>query len=87
MRAQSQALCRRRGKTALDIYARLNASVYEAWTRHGDPADLDTAQVANLPVIDDYDFAGTGAASAHDFGAQTDAAAARVATGAVTTAE
>ena len=34
-RAHIQALCRWRGEAALCIYAHLNASDYEAWTRPG----------------------------------------------------
>ena len=78
-RAQIQALCRWRGEAALDIYARLNASDYESWTRRGDLADLDSVQVASLPVIDDDDSVAAGAAIAHELGAQADAAAATAA--------
>jgi hypothetical protein len=51
-RHQIQALCRWRGEAALDIYARINASDYEAWTRRADAATIDSIEVTNLPTID-----------------------------------
>ena len=69
---------------AFDIYARLNASGYEAWTRRGDPDDLSSVQVASLPVIDTDNLVAAGAAIAYELGVQADAATARAAAGAPT---
>ena len=85
-RAQIQTLCLWRSEAALDIYVRLNASDYEVWTRRGDLADLDSAQVASLPVIDDDNSVAAGAVIAHEIDAQTDAAVTRATTGAFTIA-
>ena len=48
------------------------------WTRRGDLADLDSVQVASLPLIDDDKSVAAGAAIAHELGAQADAASAGV---------
>ena len=85
-RAQIQPPCRWRGETALDIYARLNAADYEAWTRCGNLADLDSAQAASLPMIGVDDFLAAGAAISLELGTQASAAAVAAAAGISTVA-
>jgi hypothetical protein len=51
-RPMIQALCRWRGESALDIYARINASDYEAWTRRAAAASIDSIEATSLPTID-----------------------------------